>query len=126
MGSSGDLPKILELSGVAARIELGKIPVAPAVRALFPNNWLELATRGGEDYELLFTLSPDAFDRISTKAEEIGATISAIGEITPACQGNPLIMLIDLEGNVRLAESGASITSDRTTNCLNFANCLLY
>ncbi|MCA9880064.1 MAG: thiamine-phosphate kinase, partial [Thermomicrobiales bacterium] len=52
-GLLGDLPKILAASGVAAEIDLRDVPVAAAVRALFPEQWLTFATRGGEDYELL-------------------------------------------------------------------------
>ena len=59
-GLFGDLPKLLAASGVTARIDARRIPVAAAVRALFPQEWLELATRGGEDYELLFTAPPAA------------------------------------------------------------------
>jgi thiamine-monophosphate kinase len=55
-GLFGDLPKILVASGVSARIDPALVPVAAAVRALFPDRWFDLATRGGEDYELLFTI----------------------------------------------------------------------
>ncbi len=57
-GLMGDLPKILSASSVSARLDEREIPVAAAVNALFPNEWIELAMRGGEDYELLFTAAP--------------------------------------------------------------------
>jgi thiamine-monophosphate kinase len=106
-GLLGDLPKILEMSGVSARIDLGNIPVAPAVRALLPDDWLELATRGGEDYELLFTVHPERLDDLVRKAEDVGATISAIGEIVAARPGDPLIMMSGPSGDIQAAELGA-------------------
>ncbi|MBA3413759.1 MAG: thiamine-phosphate kinase, partial [Chloroflexia bacterium] len=42
-GLFGDLPKILAASAVSAWIELRLLPVAAAVRALFPERWLEMA-----------------------------------------------------------------------------------
>ena len=71
-GLLGDLPKILAASGVAARLDEGDIPVAAAVRALFPDEWVDLALRGGEDYELLFTAPRAAWDAIEGAAREGG------------------------------------------------------
>jgi thiamine-monophosphate kinase len=106
-GLLGDLPKILDVSGVGARVALAKLPVAAAVRALFPENWIELATRGGEDYELLFTLPPQSFDRLKTQAEAIDATTTVIGEIIerPA-DGSPL-RVIGVDGHELGLELGA-------------------
>ena len=80
-GLLGDLPKILAASGVAARLDEGAIPVAAAVRALFPDEWVDLALRGGEDYELLFTAPRHAWDAIEAAARQTGGTVTAIGEI---------------------------------------------
>ena len=54
-GISGDLPKLLKASGVRAKLTSDAIPVSDDVKALFPDDWLHFATRGGEDYQLLFT-----------------------------------------------------------------------
>jgi len=80
-GLYGDLPKILEASEVDGRIETEPIPIAAAVRALFPDRWFDLATRGGEDYELLFTVPPERFTDIERDGRAIGASVTAIGEI---------------------------------------------
>jgi thiamine-monophosphate kinase len=104
-GLYGDLPKILVASDVSASVDEAKIPVAAAVRALFPANWLELATQGGEDYELLFTASPGAFERIQTAASEIGATVTAIGEITEG--DDHRLIAMDAAGARREVASGA-------------------
>ncbi len=97
-GLLGDLPKILTASGVAARLDAAAIPVAAAVRALFPDDWLDLATRGGEDYELLFTAPPDVFAKIATTAQEIDATVTVIGEILPRSPERPILAMRGLDG----------------------------
>jgi thiamine-monophosphate kinase len=106
-GLYGDLPKILEMSGVSGKIELAKLPVASAVRALFPDEWVEFATRGGEDYELLFTLPPDQFEQLRSSAESIEATIAVIGIITEASDDNSSLIVVDFNGNEVTAELGA-------------------
>ena len=106
-GLLGDLPKILAASGVAARLNEGAIPVAAAVRALFPDEWLGQALRGGEDYELLFTAPPRAWDAIEAAAEETGGTVTAIGEIGARGSRPSSIELVGLEGRRTTTPSGA-------------------
>ena len=81
-GLAGDLPKLLQASGVGAIIDTTRIPVVPAVVANFPDLLLDLALRGGEDYELLFTVPPPLVADLQARAREVGATLTAIGEIT--------------------------------------------
>lgn len=104
-GLYGDLPKILVASDVSARIEEEKIPVAAAVRAHFPTDWLKLATRGGEDYELLFTAPPGVFRHIQAAADEIGATVTEIGEIIEDEKHD--LTAVDANGARRTVASGA-------------------
>jgi len=80
-GLYGDLPKILAASLVDATIELDAIPVAASIRALFPDRWLDLATRGGEDYELLLTIPSDRVDELGTALNDVGSTLTRIGVI---------------------------------------------
>ena len=83
-GLFGDLPKILTASGVSAEVDLAAIPVAASIRALFPDRWLDLATRGGEDYELLLTISPDRFEEFQDAMDGSGETVTAIGAVEPS------------------------------------------
>jgi thiamine-monophosphate kinase len=106
-GLLGDLPKILDASGVSARLEAASIPVAAAVRALFPDRWLDLALRGGEDYELLFTVPSDRWEKLHRAVEGAGGTISRIGEIIPAGMNGPTIELVETDGNVVHVAPGA-------------------
>lgn len=62
-GLFGDLPKMCEASDVMATLRYDQIPVPSAVRWNFPD-WFEMGTRGGEDFELLFTCPPETFTRV--------------------------------------------------------------
>ena len=93
-GLAGDLPKILKASGVGADINLADIPVLPAVRALFPDNWQDLALHGGEDYELLLTAPPEIVAELINAAPGVGATLTPIGVITSA----PRLRYLDVNG----------------------------
>lgn len=106
-GLLGDLPKILDGSGVSARIDVASIPVAAAVRALFPNTWRELALRGGEDYELLFTVPPSSWEALESAAQTMGGNLTVIGEITPRDENGMTIDLVDAGGAVTPAKPGA-------------------
>jgi thiamine-monophosphate kinase len=105
-GLFGDLPKILVASNVGAVIDAERIPVPAAVRALFPNDWFGLATRGGEDYELLLTILPDRFADLKQRAAAIGSTVTAIGEVVES-QGDARLRLRGADGLLSPITSGA-------------------
>jgi thiamine-monophosphate kinase len=102
----GDLPKILAASNVSAEIDLRAIPVAAAVRALFPEQWLAFATRGGEDYELLFTVPEDAWPPLFEALTAAGGQVHAVGRILPGDDA-PSITVIGLDGVPRPEAPGA-------------------
>jgi thiamine-monophosphate kinase len=106
-GLLGDLPKIMASSGVSARIDTRRVPVLPAVRALFAERWLELAVRAGEDFELLMTMPADTLAVVREDAAEIGATLTDIGEIIDAEGEQPALLAIDTDGTERVVEIGA-------------------
>ncbi len=95
-GLAGDLGHICERSGVSARVEAERLPVAPENRALSRaakgNEW-HLALRGGEDYELLFTAAPARAEELARRVSaETGTPVSVIGEILPADQPAELVL----------------------------------
>jgi thiamine-monophosphate kinase len=107
-GLLGDLPKILAAGGVSARVDARDIPVLPAVRALFPNDWLGLAVRGGEDYELLATMPDELFPSLRAAAVEIGATLTDIGQVMPLPNGESAqLLMVDTDGAERVINAGA-------------------
>jgi len=81
-GLSTDLPRLCEASGTGARLTPDSIPTVYLLRGnrISPDDRLDLALHGGDDYELLFTVPrrkrkivPGSFG---------GLPITAIGEIT--------------------------------------------
>jgi thiamine-monophosphate kinase len=85
-GLSTDLDRLCTASRVGAKIYASKIPTAviPAIAARNLGNRnlapLQLALHGGEDYELLFTVSPRQAKKLHRAPG--ASTLTAIGEIT--------------------------------------------
>ena len=81
-GLSSDLHHLCEESNVGATIDAASLPLDENVvqlcgrRALDP---LALALHGGEDFELLFTISPENASRLPKRVD--GVSVSHIGEI---------------------------------------------
>ena len=93
-GLASDLFHICKSSGVGAIIEESGIPVHPdtEMQAIsFQLDPTTCALRGGEDYELLFTVSPEDVDKVRYLPE-----VYIMGEITEASEG---VMLHTKGGN---------------------------
>jgi len=85
-GLSGDLRHISEESHVGVELDLGALPLSPACRAYAASRRLDpvnLALTGGEDYELLFTISSRQRTRLERSAVERGFSLACIGTIHP-------------------------------------------
>ena len=107
-GLWGDLARLCACSGVAARVDEAALPVPDLVRRRFPDAWLALATRGGEDYELLFTLDPAAFVRLVAQCRAAGLPPPAvIGRILSAAPAAPPIVLHCADGSEEAVQGGA-------------------
>ena len=82
-GLVGDLDHIAETSGVAAFIQVPRVPLsaaAAAVLALDPG-LLETVLTGGDDYELLFTIPPDAAAELARRSAATGVPVTEIGRV---------------------------------------------
>jgi thiamine-monophosphate kinase len=80
-GLSTDLPRLCAASKVGARVHAVQIPVVlPREHAAAPQNPLQLALHGGDDYELLFTV-PKRKLKLLPRAYQ-GTPLTAMGEIT--------------------------------------------
>ena len=93
-GLVADLNQICRASQVGARIDIDRIPVQPAVRANFGDKALELALSGGEDYELLFTGSAEAIDKVKKAA---ACPVTIIGDIVADKKNR--VTLVDSKGD---------------------------
>jgi thiamine-monophosphate kinase len=80
-GISSDLGHICRLSRVGARVEEAAIPISDDARR--QPDALAAALNDGEDFELLFTLAPAEWKKLSGRWQ-METPLTRIGEITPA------------------------------------------
>lgn len=88
-GLSSEMLHICNKSNVGCVLHEDKIPAHDDARAMAMQFGLSITTcalSGGEDYELLFTISQEHYERISEYAH-----ISVIGYITPKEEGTHLV-----------------------------------
>jgi thiamine-monophosphate kinase len=105
-GVATDLLHICRLSGLGARLDADDLPVPAGVRAvarLAGKEFWELALKGGEDYQLLFTCPPD-------RAASLPAVFAREGLQVPSCIGELLsgkeVVLIIAEKEKIVSGSG--------------------
>lgn len=98
-GLSVDLLHLCEESGTGAEIDLDKLPLSGAIRR-FERKPVRLAIHGGEDYQLLFSVSPDKGKKITGLAKRF--RLHQIGRMTRQ-KG---IFMIDLKGRKRPLSAG--------------------
>ena len=94
-GLTQDLARICEESAAAAIVDFDSVSVAKEVGLVSkePEAAFEFAVRGGEDFELLLTASGDHDSELLETAASCGLRLSRIGEIVPARQTPPSLML---------------------------------
>ena len=103
-GLLADLNHIVEQSAVGAEVELSRVPRSPEFQ-----NWaheyvsdpLALALGGGEDYELLFSVSPDKKEEVEKLKQEMSVSLTYIGKLSNEVKG---IWLKDEQGRIKKAE----------------------
>jgi thiamine-monophosphate kinase len=82
-GLAGDLAKLCRASGVAAEIDVARVPLSEAVRAAVAAEpaMMETALSGGDDYEIVLTLAPDKLSVLRAAAHQVGVAVTEIGRI---------------------------------------------
>ena len=103
-GLVGDVAKLCRASGVAAEIDVARVPLSDAVRAAVGAEpaALETALTGGDDYEIVLTLAPAKLNAFRTAADAAGVAAAEIGRITAG------------EG-ARFLQDGRTLTFARTS-----------
>ncbi len=96
-GLAGDLRKILDASGAGAELDLQRLPLSKELLAAVGRaQALDYAMRGGDDYELCFTVPESALPA------GIVAQVAAIGRITSqpglVCRDGETVVVIDEAG----------------------------
>jgi thiamine-monophosphate kinase len=82
-----DLRKLTAASGCGADLHLENLPISPALREVFGMQGSEeLALSGGDDYELLFTVSPQAASLVESAMLQHEVQCTPIGVMTAGTQ----------------------------------------
>lgn len=99
-GLLGDLNHILQRSGVGGIVTTQWITESAALSLDMSEQPLakrmEFVLSGGDDYELLFTASPDMREEVALASEQSKTGVTRIGEITQ----NTGLKVLDLDGEV--------------------------
>lgn len=83
-GLVGDLPKFAAASGLAAQVDVGRLPMSGALLDTVPiAQAREWALAAGDDYELLVAVPPRRFEELAAVARQLNLTFTAIGELRP-------------------------------------------
>jgi thiamine-monophosphate kinase len=81
-GLVGDLPKLAQASGLAARVAVDALPLSGAMRnAASLSQARDWALAGGDDYELLLAVPPSRFTELQGAADQLNLTLTPIGEL---------------------------------------------
>lgn len=80
-GLLADLQHICQQSNVGANIILDAIPLSEDMKNALGDNAVEVALNGGDDYELLFTVSETNKGAMETAVAQTGNIITCIGQI---------------------------------------------
>jgi thiamine-monophosphate kinase len=83
-GLAGDLAKLCRASGVAAEVDVARVPLSEAAQAAVAAQpvLLEAVLTGGDDYEILLTLSPDKLPAFRAAAAATGIAVAEIGRVS--------------------------------------------
>ncbi|HIM48725.1 MAG TPA: thiamine-phosphate kinase [Dehalococcoidia bacterium] len=100
-GLADDLSKLCRSSGLSARIHAGQVPVHPLLKQAYPDDYLDLALGGGEDYLLLFTAPAEVMALVMPQLSQ-GAAV--VGELLPGEPGR--VSVLDVDGS-EMPASGA-------------------
>lgn len=93
-GLLADCGHIAAASGVALWLEAGRVPLSPALQALYPHDQaLGLALSGGDDYRLAFTLPPHQLDAV----QAAWPALAVIGRV----EAGHGVHLLDADGRER-------------------------
>lgn len=96
-GLARDLLKVCRASGCGAWIDGEKLPGSTPLRNYAGDRWMGYAWRGGEDYELLFTIPREEEDLLLNRWPKEFCTLTYIGEIRAVEEG---ISVQGLEDNL--------------------------
>ena len=91
-GLIADLGHICQTSRLGAKIEAASLPLSDAARAALADDPGLLATllTGGDDYELLFTIAPEARGAVGEISRDLDLALTPIGSM---CEGRGVTII---------------------------------
>jgi thiamine-monophosphate kinase len=83
-----DLTRMCDASGVGARVDLTALPLSDSARAVVASqaDALGIVATGGDDYQVLACVPPDAVAGFKAGAQAAGIMVSEIGEIVASAE----------------------------------------
>ena len=104
-GLAGDFGKLCRVSGVAADVDVARVPLSEAARAVIAANpdAVESVLTGGDDYEIICTVPPAKAGSFQAAAGAANVAVSEIGEIKAG------------EGTRFIAADGRALTFKRAS-----------
>jgi thiamine-monophosphate kinase len=104
-GLAGDFGKLCRVSGVAADVDVARVPLSEAARAVIAANpdAVESVLTGGDDYEIICTVPPAKTGSFHAAAKAANVAVSEIGEIKSG------------EGTRFIAADGRALTFKRAS-----------
>jgi thiamine-monophosphate kinase len=102
-GLAGDLAKLCAASGISAIVDTPGIPKSDAASELLARGAVGIETliSGGDDYEILCTVSEAQVEAFADEARRAGVRVSAIGRVTAG--NNPPVFLDGQGKEIRLS-----------------------
>src|SRR5262245_18701340 len=82
-GLAGDLAKLCRVSGVAAEVELARLPLSDAARTALAKDPALIGTivTGGDDYEVLACVPAEEVEALRREASAAGVALTEIGTV---------------------------------------------
>jgi thiamine-monophosphate kinase len=93
-GLVGDLERLCRASGLAASIDVARLPLSPAASKAIgvDAKALETILAGGDDYEILLTLDPSSWPLFRSECEARSVVATVIGETSAGEPGRVAVL----------------------------------
>ena len=82
-GLAGDLAKLCRASGIAAEVEVARVPLSRAAKAALAAEpaLIETIVSGGDDFEVVATIPPAVLDTFLGAARAARVRVTVIGQV---------------------------------------------
>ena len=105
-GIANETNEIAESSQMDLVIQAKQVPTSEAIQAVFPQEAQEWMLSGGEDFELLGTVSKAEWSLVEEAANASGVAVTVIGEVEKMNDETPRVYMEAQEGRTILQRSG--------------------